>query len=121
MRSSSSRGLSAPTFPHRLFVWGGAMLILSGMSLGRSAYANDTTYAEPSGASLAFTAAEPAIVRARQLLEQGKLSEAESTLPSFGDASQPALEMREIIRRFRIDYSLSPNDLVEKLKPFIHD
>src|SRR6478609_6346497 len=115
MLSKSSRRVPAKPFPYRLFSWRGAMLILLLMNLGRSVYGNQTTSSQPTGASLAFTSDEPVIVRARELLEQGKLAEAESILPSSGDASQAAMEMREIIRRVRIDYSLSAEELIEKL------
>ncbi len=108
-----------PTFCPDLFARLPAILLVLGML--PSAYSKETPPAEPSGASLAFTSTQPAVVHARQLVEQGKLAEAESFLTSSGGSSQAAVEMREIIRRVRIDYSLSAEELLAKLKPSISD
>jgi len=73
---------------------------------------------EPTGASLAWTSDEPAVVAARALILQGKLTEAESKLDDSTEAQRQA---RETIRRIRRDYSLDEAKLLEKLRKSIPD
>lgn len=73
------------------------------------------------GASIFWTLHEPAVERARELVNHGDLSEAEAFLASAdrsseGELHQACREGREIIRRIRLDYSLSPEDLLERVR-----
>ena len=77
-----------------------------------------TKQTEPTGASLAWTSDEPAVVAARKLIVQGKLSEAESELD---DSTEAQRQTREIIRRIRKDYSLDETKLLEKIRKSIPD
>jgi transglutaminase-like putative cysteine protease len=73
---------------------------------------------EPTGASLAWTSSHPAVVQARKLLAEGKFAEAEQTVQT----SDPAgVEMREIIRRLRAEYSLDEAGLLVKLRKSVPD
>jgi transglutaminase-like putative cysteine protease len=80
--------------------------------------------AEPPGASLAFTSNDPAVLRARDLLAQGKFKEAEATLGE-GHSDRSALaartEMREIMRRIRYEYSLDADALLRQLRQTLPD
>ncbi|HEY7119136.1 MAG TPA: transglutaminase domain-containing protein [Tepidisphaeraceae bacterium] len=74
------------------------------------------------GASLTWTSHDPVISRARDLIGRGQLAEAESLLRSTSSADPAAAAQTiEIIRRIRLDYSLTPGQLLEKLKPQIAD
>jgi transglutaminase-like putative cysteine protease len=74
--------------------------------------------AEPTGASLAWTSGEPDVVRARGLVQEGKLAQAEAQLDDSTDARR---EMRESIRRIRREYPLDEAALLEKLRKSIPD
>jgi transglutaminase-like putative cysteine protease len=73
---------------------------------------------EPTGASLAWTSDEPAVVKARQLVLAGELKQAESILDDSTDAQR---QTREIIRRIRQDYSLGEDEVLEKIRKGIPD
>jgi hypothetical protein len=70
------------------------------------------------GASLAWTSDEPAVVAARGLIVQGRLTDAESRLD---DSTEAQRQTRETIRRIRRDYSLDEARLIEKLRKSIPD
>jgi transglutaminase-like putative cysteine protease len=96
-----------------LIAWAFAMTALldNTVSYGQS---------EPTGASAAFTSTDPLIVNARKLMEQGQFAQAEKLLDSAGAGSQPAAsELREIIARIRIAYSLDAAAMLAKLQPSI--
>jgi transglutaminase-like putative cysteine protease len=84
--------------------------------------------AEPTGASLAFTSSDPVVLNARKLVEDGKFREADellnrtSSLNSGPDESAKArLELGEIIKRTRYEYSLTPEELLKKVQTQIPD
>ena len=71
---------------------------------------------EPTGASLAWTSRDPAVVHARHLLEEGQFARAEAEM-ELSAANQPArAEMIEIIGRIRNEYPLSAEELVAKFQ-----
>lgn len=70
--------------------------------------------AEPTGASVAFTSDDPVLVKARQLLIQGELREAELLLPQAADA-QAREEMLDILQRVRLAYALDANTLLARV------
>lgn len=75
---------------------------------------------EPTGASAAFTSNDPLILNARKLMDEGKFAQAEKLLGSAGPQSQPAAsELREIIGRIRIAYSLDASAMLVKLQKSI--
>jgi transglutaminase-like putative cysteine protease len=76
---------------------------------------------EPTAASLAWTSHDPKVVQARAWISQGQFAQAEELLKQpdpTADAS--AIEARkqtlEIIRRIRIEYRFSAQDVVEATK-----
>ncbi len=78
------------------------------------------------GAAAVFSSIDPAMVRVRQLLADGRLSDAENVLADerkAADASrrQAAEDAGEIIRRLRRDYSLELPALVDRLRKAIPD
>jgi transglutaminase-like putative cysteine protease len=79
---------------------------------------------EPTGASLAFTSNDPIVVRARDLLNSGKFTEAEALLATAdnepGDLRARA-ETIDIIRRIRHNYSLTAAELLDKIRASIPD
>jgi transglutaminase-like putative cysteine protease len=82
----------------------------------------------PSGASLAWTSTDRVVVEARQLVERGLLAEAESVLASSltksnlkDDVSAARTQALEIIRRLRIEYTLTADALLAKLRHSIPD
>lgn len=79
--------------------------------------AGQTEKVESTGASLAWTSADPLIAQSRQLLLAGELSQAETLLRS--ESTTAAEEMREIIRRLRREYSVDEPGLLEKLRKSI--
>jgi transglutaminase-like putative cysteine protease len=74
----------------------------------------------PTGASLAWTSDEPAVVRAREFIFKGELANAEGELAAAGDGVAVA-ETREIIRRIRRDYPHAPEKMFALLGPKIRD
>lgn len=77
--------------------------------------------AEASGASVAFTSADPEIAQARQLVARGEFAKAESLLRS--NAADPAAsrEMLDILARIRVAYSLSGDDLLKRIREQVPD
>jgi hypothetical protein len=76
---------------------------------------------EPTAASLAWTSDDPKVVQGRQWILQGKFSQTERLLsnPHIGTdavALEARKQMLEIIRRIRIDYSYSAQDVVDAAK-----
>jgi len=72
----------------------------------------------PSGASLAWTSSEPAVVGARERVIAGELTQAEQLLD---DSTEAQREMRETIRRIRHDYSLDAAGVLAKIRKSIPD
>ena len=70
---------------------------------------------EPTGASLAWTSQDEAVMRARLLLKDGEWTRAEAEVKASFD-SPAQREMLEIIARLRREYSLSADDLAAKLQ-----
>lgn len=78
----------------------------------------------PTGALLGWTSQDRVVARARELVEAGRLAEAEALLqsesrPEDQKAAQARREMAEIIRRIRVEYSLTHDALLAKLKKTI--
>ncbi len=78
------------------------------------------------GAPEVFSSGDPLMVRVAGLLAEGRLGEAESVLDRAGGdgaGSRQALvqETREIIRRIRWEYSLTSQEMLEKLRRWIPD
>jgi transglutaminase-like putative cysteine protease len=73
---------------------------------------------EPTGAAAAWTSDDPAVVRARERVTEGKFTEAEGLLQ--GDDAA-VVEMREIIRRLRHEYSSDEAALLGRLRQSIPD
>lgn len=78
------------------------------------------------GAAAIFVAPDPVLVSARELIARGELARADRLLAEHPGRSDPAVaqacdDSREIIRRYRIEYRLSPEALLEKLRPSIPD
>jgi hypothetical protein len=85
-----------------------------------------TSAAEPTGASAVFTSTDPIVKQALGLMNDGKFADAQSLLASDDGHGDPSValareEMKEILRRTRREYSLSPADLLAKVKKDIPD
>ena len=81
---------------------------------------------ESTGASLAFTTSDPIVTQAIALMNDGKLSDAQSLLASddghaSGEVARAREEMKEILRRTRQEYSLGAAELLERIKKDIPD
>ncbi len=79
-----------------------------------------------SGASVFWTLQEPTVERAREMVNRGGLNEADALLASVGKSSEAQLvracrEGREIVRRIRVDYNLSPEDLLKRVQATLPD
>ena len=108
-----------------LMVWfrqftGALLLSMMMMSVQRRAQATFPA-TEPTAASLAWTSDDPKLVQGRQWIKQGKFSETERLLsePDVGTDAvtlEARKQMLEIIRRIRIDYSYSAQDVVDAAK-----
>ena len=82
--------------------------------------------AAPTGASLAWTSADPIVVRARGWVGDGRFADAEALLKAEAqaadsEAARARREMLEIIRRIRREYSLTPEDLLARVKRSLPD
>jgi len=84
--------------------------------------------AEPTltGASMFWTSEDATVTQARELLEQGRFAEAEKLLAREQDSSKPEVvqardEGLEIIRRIRLDYDLTAERLLDRLRSAIPD
>lgn len=80
----------------------------------------------PSGASAFWTLDDGAIRDARALVERGALTDADALLAAKqaatnGEVSQACSEGREIIRRIRLDYSLSAEGLLQRVRKVLTD
>jgi hypothetical protein len=78
------------------------------------------------GASAAFTSTDPVVKQALGLLNDGKFKEAQSLLASDDGHANPAVQeareqLKEIIRRTRRDYAVSPDEMLARLKNDIPD
>jgi hypothetical protein len=76
---------------------------------------------EPTGASLAFTSNDPAVLKALALMDEGKFAQAEHMLQSMNLETPARDETEEIIRRLRIEYSQDADELLAKLQKSIPD
>lgn len=72
------------------------------------------------GASLAWTSTDPKLVEARALMAKGRYTDAAAAVSDAAD-HKAALEMVEVIRRARQDYTLDDAQLLAKLKGTIPD
>jgi transglutaminase-like putative cysteine protease len=82
--------------------------------------------AEPPASSLAFISRDWVVLKARDLMGQGKFSDAEKLLQANGTkGTKQELEARqqlaELIRRTRYEYSVSPEELVRKVQETVPD
>ena len=82
--------------------------------------------AEPPAASAAFTSKDPVVLKALALMKSGKFQKAEALLGEpdpkpDADARRARSEALEIIRRTRIEYSLSPEALLAKVRRSVPD
>jgi hypothetical protein len=90
-----------------------------------TAFASAVPTSQPTGASLAFTSDDPVIKQSKDLISEGKYQEAESLLkgnPATDEATKQARqEMSEVIARLRREYSLTADQLLERVKRSIPD
>ena len=74
---------------------------------------------ESTGASAAFTSSDPVVKQALELVNDGKLKEAQALLASddgnASEATQGAREEKEVIRRTRRDYGQMAGEFLVKL------
>lgn len=91
------------------------LVVLAGVLIMMGA----SSRAEPTGASLAWTSDEPAIVEARSLILAGRLADAEARL--VGPPTQAADEAREIIRRIRHEYAQDFDGVLRRLQDLLPD
>ena len=80
----------------------------------------------PTGASIAFTSNDPALVEIRKIISSGGFPSKEQVAKLDADSDEPQTraaraEMKEILKHLREEYSLTPNQLLEKVKPKIAD
>jgi hypothetical protein len=75
---------------------------------------------QPTGASLAWTSDEPAIIRWRQLVEAGDFRAADASLQSAA-STQAVDEAREMMRRLRWEFGQSETDVLARLRADIPD
>lgn len=80
---------------------------------------------EPTGASLAWTSADPIVIKARDMVAAARFAEADgllsSTIPTDATARQARSEMREIIRRIRSEHTQTADGLLATLRKSIPD
>ncbi len=99
-----------------------ALLSLTAMTIPM----NNSFGHDPTGASAAFTSADPIIKDAIKLVNQGKFSDAQSLLAcddGHADAkvSEAREELKEVIRRIKSEYATDAGDLLAKLRNSIPD
>ena len=78
---------------------------------------------QPPGATAAFISTDPIVVEARQLFEEGAFAKAENLLKNAKDDgdTRARAELVEVIRRTRLDYPMSREDFLAKVKLDIPD
>ena len=81
---------------------------------------------EPSAASVAFTSQDKVVLAALELVRAGDFASAEELLArkdldGDADAQRARLELVDIVRRIRFEYSLDPAGLLAKVKKFVPD
>src|SRR3954462_5330718 len=101
-------------------------IALAGFLLGAARLPLSATPTEPSAVSLAFNSSDPVVLRARHSMDGGKFLDAELLLQAEvknadGAAKQAREELMEIIRRTRLEYSLTEKELLSKLQEKIPD
>src|ERR1051325_1411277 len=74
-----------------------------------------------SGASAFFTSSDQTLEHARQLMLQGACKQAEELLGNSAGDSRACAEGLEIIRRLRMDYSSSPDELLKRVASSVPD
>ena len=99
----------------RAWVW-----VLGLMAAVAPAGAKDMQVKLPEGASAFWTMPAGVLQKARELVERGSLADAEALLASVPDTGSAELtracrEGREIIRRIRLDYGLSLDELLQRV------
>ena len=85
-----------------------------------------TPATQPTGASLAFTSDDPVTKQALSLLNDGRFAEAQTLLATDdghpeASVAQAREEMKEVIRRTRRDYNVSPDGVLKKIQASIPD
>src|SRR5690348_6783942 len=76
----------------------------------------------PTGAASAWTSDDSVVVAARELINDGKYTEADELLRKNANAEVPArAELVDIIRRIRLDYTLTVDAFLTKLHRNIPD
>jgi len=80
----------------------------------------------PTGASMFWTSEDALVRQARELVGQGRFAEAEKRLACAQGRSKPGVDQArdeglEIIRRIRLDYDLSAERLLDRLRKSIPD
>ncbi len=96
------------------------MMVMASMAAGQPADPG------PTGAAAVFTSAHPIMARIRELMVDGRLTEAETLLRTSKEASDPSAaglvnEASEVIRRLRREYDVDPAELVRRLRQSIPD
>lgn len=103
------------------------MLLMAGLSFAVTpSLPGQAAPAEPTAASTAFTSADPVVRQARQLMDTGQFKSAEDLLAAperAADAAarQARVEMAEILRRVRREYSLDAAGLLAKIRKSVPD
>jgi len=80
----------------------------------------------PTGASIAFTSADPALVEIRKIISNGGFPSKEQVAKLDAPSDEPQTrqaraEMKELLKHLREEYSLTPQQLLEKVKGKIAD
>jgi hypothetical protein len=80
----------------------------------------------PTGASIAFTSNDPALVEIRKIISSRRFPSKEQVAnldAASGDPQTRAAraEMKELLKHLREEYSLTPQQMLEKVKPKIAD
>lgn len=103
------------------------MLLMAGLSFAVTpSLPGQTATAEPTAAATAFTSADPVVRQARQLMDTGQFKSAEDLLAApernaDAAARQARVEMTEILRRVRREYSLDAAGLLAKIRKSVPD
>jgi len=96
------------------------------MAFSALLHPNSMRAGESPAASLAFTSNDPVVREARNLMDEGKYREAGQLLARKDDGADPEslqarVELREIIRRIRHEYSLDAAGLLAKVQKSVPD
>jgi transglutaminase-like putative cysteine protease len=88
-----------------------------------AATTTNSVAAEPPAVLRAFTSDDPVVIRARELVQSGKFKEAEALLGANASpaATGDRADMLDLIHRIRYEYSLTHDELLNRLKKSIPD